>query len=66
MEKVYSKSFFLILLLLVAGCGVNYQFKTVERLKNEGAYQEAIIKYKNIVDKYPTSELSFETDDCSI
>ncbi|MEW6558146.1 MAG: tetratricopeptide repeat protein [Elusimicrobiota bacterium] len=38
---------------LFTGCGIDYQFKTAEKLKENGKFVDAITKYQLIVEKKP-------------
>ncbi|MFA5859283.1 MAG: hypothetical protein WC955_09465 [Elusimicrobiota bacterium] len=57
-RKVYGQLIYFILLVVVTGCGVKYHFNEAEKLKNENKYQESIVEYKKIIEKYSASEFS--------
>ncbi|HAX61429.1 MAG TPA: hypothetical protein DCX95_02565 [Elusimicrobia bacterium] len=44
-----------LLLTALTGCGINYQFKSAEKLKESGKFIEAIRKYEKIIEKNPGS-----------
>ncbi|MBI5573024.1 MAG: tetratricopeptide repeat protein [Elusimicrobia bacterium] len=44
-----------LLLTVFTGCGINYQFKSAEKLKEDGKFSEAIQKYEKIIEKNPES-----------
>ena len=46
---------FLIFNCFFIGCGINYQFKSAEKLIENGKFSEAIQKYEKIIEKNPES-----------
>ena len=52
------KYIILFIIITLYGCSVESKFKNAEQLKNDGKYDLALKKYSEIINKYPGSEFS--------
>jgi len=52
------KYIILFIIITLYGCSVESKFKNAEQLKNDGKYDLALKKYVKIINKYPSSEFS--------
>lgn len=59
-KKIFCYVGMIVFILILVGCGADYHFKKAEKLRSQGDYESAILKYEEILSNYINSQFATE------